>query len=323
MSFNHGPQAKQQLQEWIMHYRVRLDCNTTVTGMERDPAGEGWILHTIKSTTSSIYKEVAREEAFDFVINAAGAGSAKIANLILEAMASLKDSTFKPPKPRARRRSSISLAFNRRRSSISLASTTMPLYRTLQPVPTLDEMEKPSPSSTKNPEMSSIVIPGISIGVGIMAAMKSRKLLCGLALGIGTIKLMSILFGNKIPPQVEMSLPETAQVLKDKTADRFLEMKASYVLKIPCKSTSREPFPEIAILGVRGTKLGMVQVSPYKPPANDHLHLYYHIHSMTMTATLFPGGIIGDRGKMNAFPTDLQAIIDLPEWQQVSGAKIP
>ena len=64
-----------------MHYRVRLDCNTTVTGMERDPAGEGWILHTIKSTTSSIYKEVAREEAFDFVINAAGAGSAKIANL--------------------------------------------------------------------------------------------------------------------------------------------------------------------------------------------------------------------------------------------------
>lgn len=43
---------------------------------------------------------------------------------------------------------------------------------------------------------------------------------------------------------------------------------------------------------------------------------------MTVTATLFPGGIIGDRGKMNAFPTDLQAIIDLPEWQQVSGAKI-
>ena len=138
---------------------------------------------------------------------------------------------------------------------------------------------------------------------------------------MGAIQLMRVLYGNRVQPQIALPLPETAQVLRDKTADRFLEMKASYVLKIPCKSARREPFPEIAILGVRGTKLGMVQVSPYDPPAgNDPLHVYYHIHSMTMTGTLFPGGIIGDRGMTNAFPTDLQAIIDLPEWAQDSGA---
>ena len=303
---------KQQLRDWIGHYGIRLDCHTAVTGMERDPMGEGWVLHTTQSTPSSIYGEMAREETFDFVINAAGAGSAKLSNLILEAMASLESTFMPPPHLRARRRG----------SSISLASATVPLHRTLQSIPISDEMEEPLPfSSRKNREMSSLVIPAIGVGVGIMAAMKTRKLLCGVAFGMGTIQLMRILYGNRVQPQITMQLPETAQVLKDKTADRFLEMKASYVLKIPCKSARREPFPEIAILGVRGTKLGMVQVSPYDPPASDDpLHVYYHIHSMTMTGTLFPGGIIGDRGMTNAFPTDLQAIIDLPEWTQDSGA---
>lgn len=308
-----APKVRQQLRDWIGHYGIRLDCRTTVTGIERDPTGEGWILHTTQSTPSSIYKEVAREEAFDFVINAAGAGSAKLSNLILEAMASLQ-SPFTSPH----------LAMRRRGSSISLASATVPLFRTLQSVPTSNANEKPSPSSTNIPGVSSVVIPSIGIGVGIIAAMKTRKLLCGAAFGIGTIQLMRIMYGNRVQPEIMMSLPETAQVLRDKKADRFLEMKASYVLKIPSKSAIREPFPEIAILGVRGTKLGMVQVSPYDPPSagNDPLHQYYHIHSMTMTGTLFPGGIIGDHGMANAFPNDLQAIIDLPEWPQDSGAMI-
>lgn len=280
--------------------------------MERDPTGEGWILYTTQSTPSSIYGEVAREEVFDFVINAAGAGSAKLSNLILEAMASLESTFVPPPHLWARRRG----------SSFSLASATVPLYRPLQSVPNSNTVEELSPSSSsKNTEMRSIAIPAIGIGVGIIAAMKTRKLLCGVAIGMGTIQLMRILYSNRVKPQTTMPLPETAQVLKDKTADRFLEMKASYVLKIPCKSACLEPFPEIAILGVRGTKLGMVQVSPYDPPASDDpLHVYYHIHSMTMTGTLFPGGIIGDHGMTNAFPADLQAIIDLPEWAQDSGA---
>ena len=240
---------KQQLRDWIGHYGIRLDCHTTVTSMERDPAGEGWILHTTRSTSSSVY----REEAFDFVINAAGAGSAKLSNLILEAMASV-ESTFTPPPP-------LHMQSRRRGSSISLASATVPLYRTLQSVPTSNAMEEPSPSSsTKNTEMSSFAIPAIGIGAGIIAAVKTRKLLCGIALGMGAVQLMRILYGNRVQPQMALPLPETAQVLRDKTADRFLEMKASYVLKIPRESSARrEPFPEIAILGVRGTKLGMVQ----------------------------------------------------------------
>ena len=295
---------KQQLRDWIRHYGIRLDCRTTVTGIERNPMGEGWILHTMHLTPSSVYED--REEAFDFVINAAGAGSSKLSNLILEAMASLQ-SPITLPRLWARRRGSF----------ISLASTTGSLYCTL--TPTSNANEKPSPSSTKIPVVSSVVIPSIGIGVGIIAALKSRKLLCGVAFGIGTIQLMRI---YNVQPQIMTSLPEIAQVLKDKKADRFLEMKASYIIKIPSKPALRKTFPEIAILGVRGTKHGMVQVSPYDPPSgdNDPLHQYYHIHSMTMTGTLFPGGIIGDHGKANAFPNDLQAIIDLPEWQQDSDA---
>ena len=51
------------------------------------------------------------------------------------------------------------------------------------------------------------------------------------------------------------------------------------------------------------------------PPVPDYKHAYYHIHSMTMTGTLFPGGFIGDDAT-SAFPSDLQAIIDLPRWRQ-------
>jgi len=91
-------------------------------------------------------------------------------------------------------------------------------------------------------------------------------------------------------------------------------MKASYVLKIPTDLAGYVAFPEIAILGIRGTEYGMVQVSPYTPPKRDSNHSYYHIHLMTMSGTLFKGGLIEDHATIS-FPAELQAIIDLPRWK--------
>lgn len=127
---------------------------------------------------------------------------------------------------------------------------------------------------------------------------------------------------------------------------RLLEMKASYIVKVPindssslsqsssssCLMPSCLPIPEIVFLGLRGTEKGMIQVSPYDPFSNSQITVpskhgsipkkesmtnfkCFHIHSMTKNCTLFQGGLIRDENEPK-FPTALKKIIDLPRWTQ-------
>ena len=116
-------------------------------------------------------------ESFDFIINAAGAGSIQISDMVLQAVSHIQSTHQDIPR--------------------NAISTQVPLHR-------------PMPSSSASNNLQ--------------------------------------------------TTPGTTS--KRDLAHQYLEMRTSYVLKMPCPQ-KRPPFPEIAILGVRGTEFGMVQVSPY------------------------------------------------------------